>query len=232
MSDSDPWLTIDATLRLRWIGQRVDTDRATTAQRREWLEAIRRAASQEGELRVTGRQQLLAGYSIQGTVLLRTGSSSLPGERTPVIDPGYPNPIGSSDRRIIPSTEFIDGSIRRVPGNSYWWLIGESGKAAVHGWCDLRLLAADVRRLWPDAAAPGADARLSLKTDLTAAYTNRLNAFRAEHRRYPSRDEDYAWGQQQEPVITNARITQLREDRLPAKVRKGGRGANPNKPVE
>ena len=72
-------------------------------------------------------------------------------------------------------------------------------------------------------ASTDAGARPALKEDLDDVYKGRRDLFLAEHKRYPSRDEDRAWGGKQKPKITNARIDELREAHLPGDVRKGGR---------
>ena len=91
----------------------------------------------------------------------------------------------------------------------------------------------------PEVSPATQAARSSLRTDLDSVYADRLTTFLAEHGRYPSRQEDFIWGGQQDPVITNARISELRTRNLSEKVRKGGKGSNQikalnlsSKPVE
>lgn len=77
----------------------------------------------------------------------------------------------------------------------------------------------------PSRPRPAAEAPLGTE-DPDTAYQARLNAFRTEHRRYPNRKEDRAWGQNRKPKTTYKQLDELRERHLSQELREGGRGAN------
>lgn len=66
-----------------------------------------------------------------------------------------------------------------------------------------------------------------------AAYIAHRDDFIRENSRYPSRAEDFDWGQKRTPKVGRLHISQLRGHYIPDHVRSGGRTKNlSNKPVE
>jgi hypothetical protein len=88
-----------------------------------------------------------------------------------------------------------------------------------------------VFHLWPDAGRPNNYKREPLheprltksafREEADAQYEERITTFLNDHQRYPTREEDRAWGKERE--LGRIRINGLRADFLPEKVRKGGR---------
>jgi hypothetical protein len=91
-----------------------------------------------------------------------------------------------------------------------------------------------VLHLWPargrvnnDKREPLHELRLTkpaFREEVDAQYQERITTFLNDHQRYPTREEDRAWGKGRE--LTRIRIDELRARFLPEEIRKGGRPKN------
>jgi hypothetical protein len=85
----------------------------------------------------------------------------------------------------------------------------------------------------PSLAEPAPDARApveaktptapGLRSETDQDYLRHVESYRAEHDKWPSREEDRKWGQEQTPTVGYSRINQLRLTNIPEDVRTGGR---------
>jgi hypothetical protein len=92
-----------------------------------------------------------------------------------------------------------------------------------------------VLHLWPATGRaidykrePSHEPRLTksaFREEVDAQYEERIKSFLNDHHRYPTREEDRAWGK--ERGLGRIRINELRASFLPENVRKGGRPKTP-----
>lgn len=81
-------------------------------------------------------------------------------------------------------------------------------------------------RIIAAAATRAPQERAATRAELDGKYIDHRDSFLAQHARYPSREEDRAWGRVQTPKAGQRRIEELRIAHIPEEARHGGRGKN------
>ena len=131
------------------------------------------APRQEGGLQVTGRRQPLPGHEVNDGVLLRHRPMNLlPGGTSYVsgLGRGREGSV-SPGRRTILHTAFIDGVIRRFPGDSAWWLTDND---------DQRFMVGAICTYWPPTCGGSGQIR-----PVPPKAKHRLNPNRRSHSPVP-----------------------------------------------